>query len=110
MVRAYPGVLSTEVYSIGTEKYVVEYSFRNSRGALFTGGIGIGDLVLSDGLHMYTNDTPSGQPDNNGFVELDFLRNTIEEMYENCHLAPSFDNSVRLLDAPAPVRKKIDMR
>jgi hypothetical protein len=47
-----------------------------SNGRTFTGGIGVYDDVDGAGTHMYTNDTPSGQSDDHGGVELDFLGNT----------------------------------
>ena len=57
MVRSKPRLLSTDVYTVGTEKYVIEYTFRD-KGRTFTGGIGIHDGIMSDGNYMYTNDNP----------------------------------------------------
>jgi hypothetical protein len=109
MVRSKPGVLSIDVYAVGTEKYVIEYTFRD-KGTAFTGGIGINEDIMSDGNYMYTNDTPSGQPDDHGSVELDFLGDaTLDEMYEKCHLMPGFDDRINLSGTPDPVWQKIDM-
>jgi hypothetical protein len=108
MVRSKPGLLSVEVYAVGTEKYVIEYTFRD-KGRTFTGGIGIHDGIDSDGTYMYTNDTPSGQPDDDGGVELNFLGNTIEEMYGKCHLMPGLDDTIKLPGTPDPVWQKIDL-
>lgn len=109
IVRSKPGLLSTDVYTVGTEKYVIEYTFRD-KNTLFTGGIGISDYVVSGDTHMYTNDTPSEQPDRDGIVELDFLGDaTFKEMYGKCHLMPVFDNTFRSPGDPVPVWQKIDM-
>lgn len=109
-VRIHPGILSVDVYAIGTNMYSVEYKFRH-KGRIFTGALGIHDGVSSDGNYDYTNETPPGQPDDSGSVELDFLGNSILEMYEKCHLMPTLDDTIRLGDVPAtaPLRRKIDM-
>lgn len=109
IVKSKSGVLSIDVYTVGTYKYVIEYKFRSS-GTLFTGGIGIHDGPMEDGNYFYTNDTPSGQPDNYGGVELDFLgEQTIYEMYGKCHLMPGFDDTIRVQGTPEPQWQKIDM-
>jgi hypothetical protein len=89
MVRSRVGLLSIDVYAVGSEEYMVEYKFRH-KGRIFTGGIGLHDEVV-DGNYAYTNETPSGQPDNDGFVELNFLGDiAIEDMYTKCHLNADF--------------------
>jgi hypothetical protein len=109
MVQAKPGVLSTEVYTVGTEEYVIEYKFRE-KGTIFTGGIGVHDGVSGDGNRLYTNDAPAGQSDNHGLVELDFLgRSTFDSMFRQCHLMPGFDNRMRTPGTIAPHRQKIEM-
>ena len=109
VVRSKPGVLSIAVYTVGAEKYVVEYKFRE-KGQIFTGGIGIHDFILNDGKHLYTNDTPRRQPDHHGMVELNFLgTQTIRRMYEKCNLAPGFDDTIRLQGDPEPQWQKVDM-
>jgi len=108
MVQSKPGVLSMDVYSVGTEKYVIEYKFREM-GRIFTGGIGLHDLATRDGKHLYTNDTPGGQADNSGIVELDFLGGTIEQMYDKCGLMPGFDDTIKLEGEIDPPWQKIDM-
>lgn len=108
MVRYKPGLLSIDVYTVGTEKYVIEYTFRD-KGKTFTGGIGIHDGIMIDGKYMYTNDTRLEQEDDHGGVELNFLGNTMGEMYEKCHLIPGLDDTIRLQGAHDPVWQKIDM-
>jgi len=111
MVRSHAGILSTDVYSIGKAEYIVEYKFRGDRGAMFTGGMGIWTDAGPDGNFMYTNETPSGQPDNNGSVELDYLGDEFfTHLYAKCHLMPSFDDTIRLAGTPPdPPREKVDM-
>jgi hypothetical protein len=108
ILRSKPGVLGINVYDAGTEKYVIEYDFRD-KDRLFTGGIGIHDIILNDGKYFYTSETPRGQPDNHGLVELEFLGNTSFDMIEKCHLAPGFDDTVKVPNIPDPPRQKIDM-
>jgi hypothetical protein len=109
LTRSHPGLLSVDVYDLWHEKYVVEYKFR-AKERVFTGGIGIEGDVMPDGTYMYTNETPSGQQDDSGGVELDFLGNTISEIYEKCHLMPGFDDRITLPGTPPdPPRQKIDM-
>jgi hypothetical protein len=95
MVRSKSGVISTEVYAVGKEKYVVTYRFRE-KGHDFIGGIGIYNVVTKDGKHLSTNDSPSGQTDNHGLVELNFLgAATWDQMYKKCRLMPGFDDTIR---------------
>jgi len=108
MVRSKPGVLAVNVYEAGTEMYVIEYKFQDKE-RIFTGGIGIHDVILNDGEYFYTNETPRGQPDDHGLVELDFLGSTSRDMIEKCHLAPGFDDTVKAPNVPDPPRQKIDM-
>jgi hypothetical protein len=103
-----PGLLSVDVYTVGTEKYVIEYKFRD-RGIVFTGGIGVHDGIMSDGKYFYTNETPSGQLDDHGLIELNFLGRTINEVMEKCHLMPGFDNTMKLPGYADPPWQKIDM-
>lgn len=108
IVRSRPGVLSMEVYSVGTEKYVIAYKFQD-HGTTLTGGIGVHDGD-ANGKYLYTNDTPSGQPDNSGLVELDFLGyRTIDEMSATCHLMPGFDDTMRVRGKTDPPWQKVDM-
>ncbi|MGH7022620.1 MAG: hypothetical protein ACREEB_03405 [Caulobacteraceae bacterium] len=105
IVRSKPGVLSLEVYAVGTEKYVIEYKFRE-KGRPFVGGIGI-SYAVGDG-YLTTNDAPAGQPDNHGLVELDFLgTETWDQMFKKCRLRPGFDDSIR--NGPPPKWRRIQM-
>jgi len=108
MVRSKAGVLSTDVYTVGTDKYVIEYAFQD-KGITLTGGIGIHDGIMRDGNYLYTNDTPPRQPDDHGMVELNFLGDTIYDMYEKCHLMPGFDDTISFPGTPKPVWQKIEM-
>ncbi|HEY4114112.1 MAG TPA: hypothetical protein VGM17_08630 [Rhizomicrobium sp.] len=110
MVRSRAGLLSVDVYAVGSEEYVVEYKFRR-KGRIFTGGIGLHDGIF-DGNYAYTNETPPGQRDNGGFVELEFLGDiAIEDMYTKCHLMPTFEHTIWPdgVPPPKPARRKIDM-
>jgi hypothetical protein len=113
MVRSRHGVLSTDVYAIGKTEYVVEYRFRNDAGSVFIGGIGIWSDKDADGNYSYTNDTPSGQADDNGSVELGFLGDKfIDNMYSECHLFPTLMDTMTLPaepEPPTPIRERVTM-
>jgi len=103
MVRSRHGILSTDVYAIGKVEYVVEYRIRNEAGNVFIGGIGIWSDKDSDGNYSYTNETPTGQKDDDGSLELDFLGGKfIDAMYSRCHLFPTFMDTVALPGEPEP--------
>lgn len=106
MLRSKPGLFSVDVYTVGTERYVIDYTFYD-KGRSFTGGVGIYDFILSDGTHLYTNETPLGQADNHGLVELRRLGDTAYEMMDKCHLSPGFDDMLR--SQPDPPLQKIEM-
>jgi len=106
IVRSNPNLISTEVFSIGDYEYVIEYKFKQN-DTIFTGGMGISDGVDTDGNYSYFNETPRGQADNNGLVELQFLTVEIQRAMRQCHLMPTLDSMRGILPSlppPPPVR------
>jgi hypothetical protein len=112
-IKAHPGMLSVAVYAInGDREYQVEFTFRGKAGTTLIGTLGVYPGANPDGTYAYTNESPRGQPDNNGLEELDFLGGEWDEdTMTMCHLMPT------LMDEywfgkdppPKPVRRRVEM-
>jgi len=103
IVRSNSNLISTEVFSVGNYMYVIEYKFEQN-GIVFTGAMGINDGIDSRGDYSYFNETPEGQPDDHGLVELNFLREEIPRAMKQCHLMPTFDSMKGILPSLPPPR------
>lgn len=112
-IKTHPGMLSVKVYAINDDReYQVEFTFRGKEGTTLTGTLGVYPGANPDGSFAYTNESPRGQPDNNGLEELDFLGGEWdEETMTTCHLMPTLDSSVWFGPGPRPepVRRRVEM-